>query len=418
MDLGVSPDLDAYWCYGVVVLLGGWVGFRQVGRRLGGIAWIWLQPRTWLLFGAYLGVPLGLFWLLDRTGAVADTSLFAAALIGIGYERIITGQNSTVRAPGDVSSFWTPFLAYADDLERAVRQRTARDQGRLDERIVATVAASAQTYEPFLALVRARVADTAALDAQLRQLDQAAAGQGDGYLRERKSRLLYGMMIAVPDGYRLMYDRGIVGRRLYYLHISGGLMLLRAALPALLLVVAVGAAATRYIPTDPREVAESYYIWRAAKPSSSHLDQFRARRQLVSLVQDRAVAAAAVADLVSVLRQPDLPVDRVDLVLQILLEGDTGGCADASIGTQLIEALRTGNIDARSRINEALKYLAGARAAEPETTLWGWKPAEGDSTTALEASIARWQAYWRRVTEAHSSSGSDRRDGSQPGGIN
>src|SRR5580658_10794395 len=80
----------------------------------------------------------------------------------------------------------------------------------------------------------------------------------------------------------------------------------------------------------------------AAKPSSSHLDQFRARRQLVSLVQDRAVAAAAVADLVSVLRQPDLPVDRVDLVLQILLEGDTGGCADASIGTQLIEALRSG----------------------------------------------------------------------------
>jgi hypothetical protein len=92
MDLGVSPDLSALWCYLTVGALGAWVAVREIRKRFGGIAGIWLQSRTWELFLAYVAVPLGLFWLLDRTAAIADTSLFAAALVGVGYERIITGQ--------------------------------------------------------------------------------------------------------------------------------------------------------------------------------------------------------------------------------------------------------------------------------------------------------------------------------------
>lgn len=96
MDLNVSPDLDAYCCYGLVLALGAWIGARQISGRLGGIRAIWFFPRTWLLFLAYLVVPVGLFWLLDRTGAINDTSFFAAVLVGVGYERIITGASDTL----------------------------------------------------------------------------------------------------------------------------------------------------------------------------------------------------------------------------------------------------------------------------------------------------------------------------------
>lgn len=133
MDLNVSPDLDAYCCYGLVLALGAWIGARQISGRLGGIRAIWFFPRTWLLFLAYLVVPVGLFWLLDRTGAINDTSFFAAVLVGVGYERIITGASDTLHAPGNASRFWTPFLAYADSVARLVREQIARRQSRLDE---------------------------------------------------------------------------------------------------------------------------------------------------------------------------------------------------------------------------------------------------------------------------------------------
>jgi hypothetical protein len=84
VDLTVSPDLAAYICYGIVFLLGVIVAVVQVGKRLGGMEGVWFVARTWLLFVAYVAVPVVLFWLLDRTGAYAfvwHRPLFDAALL-------------------------------------------------------------------------------------------------------------------------------------------------------------------------------------------------------------------------------------------------------------------------------------------------------------------------------------------------
>ena len=78
MDLGVSPDIEAFWSYLIVLVLGVFVAYRQVATRLEGFKDVWLVADTWILFFAYLAIPLGLFWLLDRTDAVKDSSLFAA----------------------------------------------------------------------------------------------------------------------------------------------------------------------------------------------------------------------------------------------------------------------------------------------------------------------------------------------------
>jgi hypothetical protein len=101
MDLSVSPVLEAYVCYAVVLLLGAVTAVIQISRRLGDLAGVWTVPQTWLLFVLYLLVPIGLFWLLDRTSAITDTSLFAAILVGVGYVGIMSGTNQTFRAPGN-----------------------------------------------------------------------------------------------------------------------------------------------------------------------------------------------------------------------------------------------------------------------------------------------------------------------------
>ena len=84
MDLSVSPDLDARWCY-LIVLLCGLISARsQLYKRFVDfkVSGAWLVPSTWLVFAIYLAIPIALFWLMDRMNALNDTSLFAALLVG------------------------------------------------------------------------------------------------------------------------------------------------------------------------------------------------------------------------------------------------------------------------------------------------------------------------------------------------
>ena len=93
MDLSVSPDWDTRLCY-LVVLLCGLVSARiQLYKRFveAKISGAWLVPNTWLVFGIYVFIPIALFWLMDRTSALTDTSLFAALLIGLAYPAILAG---------------------------------------------------------------------------------------------------------------------------------------------------------------------------------------------------------------------------------------------------------------------------------------------------------------------------------------
>jgi hypothetical protein len=139
MDLSFSPDFEAYYCYGIVSVVGAFVATSQIRQRIGEIEGIWFIARTWWLYAIYTAVPVVLFWFLDRTGAINDTSFFAAVLVGFGYERIITGGSQMVRTTGDVSQFWTPFIAYADRIAKLVRDQDARRRRRLAERIIAVI---------------------------------------------------------------------------------------------------------------------------------------------------------------------------------------------------------------------------------------------------------------------------------------
>jgi len=395
MDFSVSPDLDAVCCYGVVALLGVWVSARQISRRLGGIAGLWMLPGTWLLFLLYLAIPVGLFWLLDQTGAITDTSLFAAILVGGGYERIISGQNNTIHATGDLSRFWTPFLAFADNVQKTLLQQTARARNRLDDRIVDWIAATDQRTGQFRGLMRSRVEDVAALDTRLAGIDALAADLGVGSVRERKARALYGTAVSLPDGYRLIYERGIIPWRLYVLFKCGGDMKLRYAAVLVLLLAGCGFAAMS-IHLDSGWLEETYRIWRIGKSTTTAADQFRSRRHLVLLMQDPRQAPRAVTDVATLLRRPGLPTDRADLILQAMLEAKAAGGAVPDLPPSLVQSLRAGNVDVRARVNDVLKFLAATCGAVPDEGLWGWKPVDDVSTAVLEERITGWSTYWSR----------------------
>jgi hypothetical protein len=52
MDMTVSPDLEAFYCYAIVFLLGLIAAKGQVSQRLGNLPGQWIMINTWLLFFA------------------------------------------------------------------------------------------------------------------------------------------------------------------------------------------------------------------------------------------------------------------------------------------------------------------------------------------------------------------------------
>ena len=189
MDLSVSPDIEVFWSYLIVLVLGVFVAYRQVATRLEGLKDVWLVGDTWVVFFAYIVVPLGLFWLLDRTDAIKDSSLFAALLVGIGYERILAGTDAPLAAPRGLAGFWSPFVAYANRVAEKVRNSVRRADRRLEKRLLGRILAEPDRYQILEDLARGLSPDIAFLDKQLADADAAALGEGAK--RERKAAILY-----------------------------------------------------------------------------------------------------------------------------------------------------------------------------------------------------------------------------------
>ena len=170
MDMSVSPDLGAYCCYSLVLLIGLLVAWSQVSKRLGRLPGQWIMVNTWLLFFAYTFVPVLLFWFLDRTNAVHDTSLFAALLVGFGYQAILSGSLGSIRVWGDASKFWQPFGAWADSISDRIRKRIQVNGSQFDERLLATIRADADKFGALKEVTLTHAADPKALDASLKAI--------------------------------------------------------------------------------------------------------------------------------------------------------------------------------------------------------------------------------------------------------
>jgi hypothetical protein len=64
---------------------------------------------------------------------------------------------------------------------------------------------------------------------------------------------------------------------------------------------------------------------------------------------------------------------------------------------QLIDDLRVDNVDARSRVQQALIFLATKRDPqfkEKEKELAAWDPSTGDAVTSLETWVGRWKVFF------------------------
>ena len=439
MDLSVSPDIEAYFCYAIVFVLGAVTAVIQINRGLGNLGGVWLIPRTWLLFCMYLMVPIILFWFLDRTGAITDTSVFAAVLVGVGYAGIMNGTNQTISSAASLSQFWTPFQNYANEVQKSVLQRTKRNEDRLMDGLVSSVIAQRDRYEPLERLAMVFSPNAAALRTNLAAIDppappanaaaaaaaapdpaeatDAAADPAAAAARaatatalaaarqkeilEDKTRLLFTELVKVPDAFYLMRSRNIISKQVYWLDVKGLRLLSQYLMVLVPLVIGLAVIAPRLGPAFTN-LPSNYYVWRLIKTNATSIEQNRARFNLLTLMNGSDAARdAATGNIARVLRQPGLPVERIDLLLQSLLESRNVAGGNAGLPTQLVASLRSPSVDARSRINDVLKHLAdtGCTTKYVEEKDKTWKPGDGDATVSLELHIRSWADFWNKTCQ-------------------
>jgi hypothetical protein len=385
--MNVSPDLEAFWCYGLVLLLGLAVAWSQVSRRLGKLPGHWIMVNTWLLFFAYTFVPIVLFWFLDRTNAVHDTSLFAAVLVGFGYQQILTGSLGSIRAPSDVSKFWQPFGVWADSISDRIRERISVNKSQFDERLLSTIRTDDAKFAALRTVALVHADDPNALNQSLQAIANNQAVLTDAGVRAKQASFLYEtLQQSSPQQFEyLLYKTDVIPKKWYFWYAKEWRSKTAAILvAAILLASAVGGVWSIGTPQNRAR----YYVWRLHKENATDYDRFRARTKLVGYL---ATTPSTYSQLTHLLKVPNLPVKTADSILGLLVE-TRHSAANSHVDLQalLVDALRTENSDVRTRIHKVLVYLAKDRGSIVPPDLENWQSDPKDSATVVDKIVGQW----------------------------
>jgi hypothetical protein len=406
-----SPDIEAWIAYLLVALSGGWVARRQVRRRLADMPHAWRVPHTWFLFLIYLLVPILLYWVLDRTSAIIDTSMMSALLVGFGYERIMAGTNTEdgtgsagVAAPGPVRSIWAPLLAYADEIAAKVRDTLNREASHELALAIKDVAADPARLDKLAQLARVRTADLAAFDARIKTIDDTYGPISEEETRVRKTRAYMAQVMAEEDYKGLLAERGVIDSGWWQRASGSGEAIARLIGVALIVAVLAWAlvgekrvfSMTGSLWSD---AVVAYRLWRIEKPNATDANLVRARDRLGELLADPRQRDAVVVGLARALQAPGLSSQRADRLLQVLVANRAVfGDSQQALAARLIDALHADSPDVRTRINNALLFLAGQAGLDnaPEIArVRQWSAQTTDTMVEIEEQIVNWRRIWK-----------------------
>ncbi len=392
--LEISPDLDARWCYAIVLVCALISARVQVYGRLAGLKeraiYAWSLPSTWGVFLTYVAIPLGLFWFLDRTGAVRDTSLFAAMLIGLAYPSVISGGSGVKTAEG-VAGVLGWLDKATDALITKIVEYVAIDAHRFQKKVLDRM--SDKAVLDVMVSVAQEYGDGAAMEAELKNETDGA----------KRNLIIYDYATQSALGLRpLTEDLSRFGlKRTESPYFRAWCALWFWLVPQL----AVVAIAAMFCFSSGGE--ERFELWRLAKPGISQNDLNRARNRLSHFLAEGAeVADQTRQKLAGTLDHPELEVQRADEIIRLLLQyrGDRNSPTFRLTTRVLTDALRVSSVDVRARVQHALLLLAKesaqaeGRVPLPEA-LAKWQPLATDSPIDLEEIWRAWDGWWSQAAD-------------------
>lgn len=404
-----SPDVPAYVCYAVVIVLGIVVAVSTINRLLDGYPDHWAFASTWGLFVAHAALPAVLFWFLDYTGAIHDTSILAAILVVLGYRQIFTGNFQGVTLPGQAAGFWKPFDAWVAAVADRIGTKQKLDLDRFDEKVRSVIFANPQPLASLETLVLSISQDVRALQASLQAIP--GTGNQEADRRRRLDTLWRDLRASRPRDYGwLLYKRGIVQLWRYWMWLGHGrAKLISGASIAVGILLLVGLST--WMSGNPGGIAQKeaglrrYHHWRFLKPSVTERDHWRSQQFLATRLHaektgptDRKELEALLGPLLTELRFPAIGDRQARSILALVVNGHAPP-VDSYVVPELIESLRTASEAVRLQIRNALVAIQKAdypKAELPEA-LSRWDPKKDESPGDLDERVRAWQAWWAKA---------------------
>jgi len=393
--LGFSPDWDARYCYLIVLLCGILSATIQVQGRLDILRnkaiYALSLGTTWVVFTIYLIIPLVVFWLLDRTGALRDTSVFAAFLVGLAYPAVLSGDSSVKPAAG-IAAVVGWLNKAADSLVAKTTAYVAVEDRLFMRQVLAQMLPpnSRQSEVEKLAL---QYADSPPLVVQA-ELNKTSSP-------EEKAQIAYDYATNSAYGLRplgkLVKSWKLKGVRFPYHRAWTWLLVYATILVIITLIIVI----VMFVgPGD-----EAFRVWRLGKAGNSITDVQRNREVIEGWLDPKNRTAERVRSRLAVaLQQPGLELSRADEILSLLLlnRGKYGEPQFIATGELLSDGLRCRSVDVRARINYALLSLAdeyGTNSAESPRALRlkelrKWQPLATESPIDLEQKWGAWHSWW------------------------
>lgn len=406
-----SPDLPAFWCYGIVALAGLVVAYGNVTKSLEGMDDRWRFWSTWLLFAAYALVPLLLYWLLAWTGVVRDTSVVAAVVVGLGYRQVATTGVAGIKLGGQWP-VWQPFVSWANRIADRIVARHAKERAAAFERLERLMSKHDNVRAQLQALATELAVENGAgpaLKQALQQLEadfeaslpSASALSPPGPLGEeslarlRARRLLKEVRTHAGDFEQALMDRAIFSKRelddLFGRKSSwakAGWVLAGAAVAVMLLWV--------WAPWGNPSLRREFYIWRMGIANATPADQDRTHAYFVGAVGEGR--GDVILRLVGKLEDRTTTTVYADRALPLTVEARAERAdLDSLVIPALIDALRAPQADVRARVQNT---LVGIRELDyPNRPLADatrtWSPTAQDAATEIEVHRRAWLAWWR-----------------------
>lgn len=414
-----SPDVPAYICYLIVFFFGTFVAVRTVNELLKAAPTHWAFASTWLLFVAHVALPVLTFWLLDYTGVVNDTSIFAALLVAFAVRLIFAGEVKGVALPAQATAFWKPFQAWVEYVVKRIDDHNARYTERFEEKILSLITNDPQRLAKFDAMVQASSGNLPALQAALLALPVST---NPAVNNRRKVDLMWeDLRKAKPQLYGwLLWKNGIVPGQTHWLWVEKGRAKLVSAAVVLLMVLAIVGIGFWFTSGNVASSRQhtawlNYYKWRFLKASATDRDRWRSREYVAqelcnwssqpgqTLVAPEAerrkdVANTLLPALLRELRYPGVtPVQAREILASLV------NCHSPALNAvyvpELLDSFRTQNETVRLETRRALVALTvDYPKAKLSDSLAKWEPKKDETPGEIDQRVRQWHLWWKSAT--------------------
>lgn len=405
-DLGFSPDVEAYICYLTLIVVSGISAAVNIYQMLGSIPrrGIWTIGRTWFLFGLYILIPVALFWLLDRTSAISDTSLLSAILVGFSYDQIMRNQITSISVATKVSTLLKPLQTWAEEAAKRVRLRLKNNDALAKEKLFTVLEKDNKKFEVFAQLVYSKTDRKLKLGEKLDEIANSPPSlsvfankpPADFNLyRYAQIQILYDeLRLSKPDTFEYFLKKEkIIGKERYWWKKHGG-----KVVAGLFIVLFVGILAGGYFLFNIQGVSTTYYRWRLYKPNTTAVDQHRALSYFSAWIDTTKTPQKALDNLHHALSSPQIALVSIERIL-FLVRTKRDTLSQQQEVDFLLKALSIERPEVRSRVHETMEFLAGQWGYEVDPGLHDALPDASASLLKVEEFITDWEKFWKSPTK-------------------